>query len=243
MKLNVAIIFIASLTSGACASGNLRSRQNPGVVEKEDEAQRQIKAAGHTKENPDGSRLVDGRHEIMTSEQHQENIQPGTVENQRKMESYIWSGAPTKEEPDSPEDTERTLSTLPPFVPGGSTPITIGRSVPPITPEGLRDTGYTELEVTLETSGYPTGSVSDGFNYIRVWDDCRPFVLWETYATLPNQVYTGKICLLNSCCSFLRVHEFWKGSGKLTIEYDSKVVHNGSSQYFGMFGSSCPPQR
>jgi len=85
------------------------------------------------------------------------------------------------------------------------------------------------------------GSVSNAFNYIRLWDDCRPLVLWETYATQPNQLYTGKICLLNSCCSFLRVHEYSKGSSMLTVEYDSKVVHNGSSEYSGMFDASCPP--
>jgi len=78
MKLNSAIVVLASLASSARASDHLRSRKNNGHVEE----QEIVEAFVHMKENPQGTRLLEGSHEGMTSE---EKKRQATQEKHEKM--------------------------------------------------------------------------------------------------------------------------------------------------------------
>jgi len=85
MKLNSAIVFIASIASPAYASGNLRSMQNVDHAIEEEEVNSNAEAFMHMKDSPDGSRLLERSHETMTTtEQHEEKKRLEPLRNTKR---------------------------------------------------------------------------------------------------------------------------------------------------------------
>jgi len=101
MQLNSTILFIVWLASAAHASGNLRARRDLDNAEEEERESGLLDPFVHTKETPDGSRLLERGHGIMTtSEQHDERKKQTTREKHEKMNAVF--GESELLEPDSP---------------------------------------------------------------------------------------------------------------------------------------------